>query len=185
MTAGPVNRPFSYLSCTLATNTHRTVLHIHDTFKQPNQCPCQPPGTSTLLPTPCKCQFTGFFFLFLNTGNKTPTSDTPHVHATSKALPCQCQPHLSALYATTQPLLHQRPRKYQNMWVIKNHPCVSCLLRPPSHSALPGTNQDHPTHPHTTENRQQNTKTPLALPECASALPGNIGDDRAQLCTQF
>ena len=48
---------------------------------------------------------------------------------------------------------------------------------------------NEPRPPHTTpyllctaENRWKNAKTPPALPECASALPGNVGDNWVQLC---
>ena len=88
-------------------------------------------------------------------------------------------------YAATRPLLYQRHQKCQNTWAVKNHPRVSCLLRPPSYSAIHGTNKDHPPPLHAAETRRKNAKTPPASPEYASALPGDVGDNQVQLCTQF
>ena len=39
--------------------------------------------------------------------------------------------------------------------------------------------------PHAAGIQQGNAKTPPASPECASALPGDVGDDRARLCARF
>ena len=64
----------------------------------------------------------------------------------------------------------------QNTRVVKNHPRVSCPLRPPSHSAVSGTNKGDPQPLHVAGIRRINTQTPPALPKSASALPGDVGD---------
>ena len=62
------------------------------------------------------------------------------------------------------------------MRVVKNHPRVSCLLRPPSNSTTCGMDEYHPKPPGAAENREENAKTPPASPKSASALLGNVDD---------
>jgi len=100
-------------------------------------------------------------------------------------LPHRRQALLSTPYDPISPPLHQRYRKHQNTRVVKNHPRVSCLLRPPRHSARPGMNKGDPIPPCTAEIQSKKAKTPPASPERASALPGDIGDDRAYKCARF
>jgi hypothetical protein len=76
-------------------------------------------------------------------------------------------------------------RKCQNTRVVKNHPRVSCTLRSPSTSAVNGTNIYSPRTPHAAENRCKNTERPPASPKSASALPGDVSDDRAPLYARF
>ena len=80
---------------------------------------------------------------------------------------------------------HWGHRKCQNTRVVFDHPRVSCPLRPPSTSTVNGTNTYNPRPPHAAEKRCKNTETPPASPKSASALPGNVGDDRARLCARF
>ena len=49
----------------------------------------------------------------------------------------------------------QRHRKCQNMRVVKNHPRVSCSLRPSSTSPADGTNTYNLRPPHAAKNRQK------------------------------
>ena len=80
---------------------------------------------------------------------------------------------------------HWGHRKRQNMWVVKHHPRVSCPLRPPSDSQAHGTNKGNTEPPHAARSRQINVKTLLASPKSALALPGDVSDDRVQLCARF
>jgi len=64
-------------------------------------------------------------------------------------------------------------------------PRISYLLRPLSNSASPGTNKGHHNPPHAAGNQIKNAKAPPASSECASALPGDVGDDRAHICARF
>jgi hypothetical protein len=58
---------------------------------------------------------------------------------------------------------------------------VYLVFEAPSDSAVPGTNKYDPKPPHAAKIRHKNAKTPPASPECASALPGDVGDDRARI----
>jgi len=80
---------------------------------------------------------------------------------------------------------HWGHTKCQNTWVVFDHPRVSCPLRPPSPSAGPGTNKGDPKPPHAPEVGRKKAKMLPVSPKCASVLPGNVSDDRAQLCAQF
>jgi hypothetical protein len=64
-------------------------------------------------------------------------------------------------------------------------PPASWAPATPSNSAPRGTNQDHPNATTTQGFRRKAAKTPPASPERASALPGDVGEDWAQLCAQF
>jgi hypothetical protein len=79
----------------------------------------------------------------------------------------------------------QRHRKCQNTWVVKNHPRVSSPLRHPSNIVPPGMDRDNPRGPHAAGSRPKSAKTPPASPECASALPGDVSNDRAHICARF
>ena len=93
--------------------------------------------------------------------------------------------HLSLPYDATTSRSHQRHFMCQNTRVVFDHPCISCPLSPPSHSTRCGMGKDDPKTPHATRNESINAETPAASPECASALPGDVGDDWVQLCAQF
>ena len=80
---------------------------------------------------------------------------------------------------------HWGHRKCQNTRVVKNHLRISHPSRPPVNTAPPGTHQDHPQPPHAAEKRPKNTQTPPASPKSASALSGDVGDNRAQFCARF
>ena len=78
----------------------------------------------------------------------------------------------------------QRHGKCQNTRWFNNHSRVSSLLRHPSNSAPGGTNSEDPNATHATGDRRKNAQTPWASPECASALPGDVGNDRVHICTR-
>ena len=92
---------------------------------------------------------------------------------------------ISFPYTATPTPSHQRHRKCQNTRVANNHHPVPGPLQPPSNSAPPGTNKYHPNATSTAGFRRKNAKTPPASPECASVLPGDVGDDRVHICTRF
>ena len=93
--------------------------------------------------------------------------------------------YLSFLYDAMTLCSRQSHMKCQNMWVVKNHPHVSCPLSPPSHSTRCGMNKDNSKPPHAAGNKLINAEMLLASPECASALPGDVGNDWVQLCARF
>ena len=95
------------------------------------------------------------------------------------------QPLPSSPYAARPTPSHQRHRKCQNTWVVFDHPRVSCSLRPTSNSVACGTNRDDPRGTRAARMRHKNAKTPPASPERASALPGDVSDDRAHMCARF
>ena len=92
---------------------------------------------------------------------------------------------LSPPYAATTFDSCQGHRKCQNTRVVKNHPRVSYPFRLPSNSAPSRTNKGDPQPPFTTGIRRKNTKMPPASSESTLALPGDVGDDQAQLCARF
>ena len=157
---------------------------------------------------PCECLFTGFFFILefwqphpppMHHAPTIPPNSQIDDHDNPPRPPCPLHQHgsvflqlshqqrayLSFLYNTMMLCSCQSHMKCQNMRVVKNHPRVSCPLSPPSHSARCGMNKDDPQPPHATGNKLINAEMPPALPECASALPGDVGDDWVQLCTRF
>ena len=84
--------------------------------------------------------------------------------------------HLSPPYDATTSRSRQRYMKCQNMQVVKNHPQISCSFKPPNDRAAHGMNQDDPPGSRTVEIQSKDAKMPPLLPECASALPGDVGE---------
>jgi len=95
------------------------------------------------------------------------------------------RPCLSFPYAATAITSHQVSQKGEITRVVFDHLRVSYSLRLPSNSTSSRTNKGNPQPPHSTGIHPKNTKTPPASPGCASALPGDVGDDQARLCTCF
>ena len=73
-------------------------------------------------------------------------------------LPYRHQAILSPPYDPISPPLHQRYRKYQNTLVVKNHPRVSCLLRPPLHCGVVWNKQRRPRAPYAPRIRRKKQK---------------------------
>ena len=94
----------------------------------------------------------------------------------------RCRSCLSFPYATTLITSHQMSQKGEITRVVFDHLHVSYSLRLPSNSMSSRMNKDNP---HSTGIHPKSAKTPPALPGCASALPGDVGDDPVQLCACF
>ena len=55
-------------------------------------------------------------------------------------------------------------------------PAIFCFFKPPTYITTLGTNNYDPQGPHTVKIRSSNARTSPPSPECASALPGDVGD---------
>jgi hypothetical protein len=97
----------------------------------------------------------------------------------------RCQSLTTSPYNATWAPLCQMDQKGKIMRVVKNHPCVSYLLNPPSNTSIFGTNKEHPNTAPAARITHKNAKGPPTSPECASALPVDVGDDRVHICTRF
>ena len=64
----------------------------------------------------------------------------------------------------------------------QNHDPLISPLQPPSNREPPGTTTWHPNATPATQIMSKHARTLLASPGCASALPGDIGNDRVQNC---
>ena len=55
-------------------------------------------------------------------------------------------------------------------------PVIFCFFKPPTHTTTLGTNNYDPQGPHTAKIQSSTAKMSPPSPECALALPGDVGD---------
>jgi hypothetical protein len=156
--------------------------HVHDNTKRPNQRPRPLPNT----PMPASPTWKSLKSASMSRQRRwmalAPPTMLPGHGSAFLQLPRRRHASLSSPYDATRPPPHLRRRKCQNTRVVKHHPRISSPSRHPSDVALPGTNKYDPKPTHATKIRHKNAKTPPASSECASALPGDVSDDRARIC---
>ena len=94
-----------------------------------------------------------------------------------------CLP-IAPLCCPTAPIMPEAQEAPKHMGGQKPPMCFM-FFKAPSTKEVCGTSKHNPRPPHATENRHKNVKTLPASSECASALPGDVSNDRVRLCARF